>query len=134
MRRKGINMAFDKKEYLLRLNQCKDLRGIYHMPFNLCKDRQIVEGYLKIVDLWAVKIWKNITKEEPVYLAWYNLIEHPDKEGDRVVSFTHDFLMKIEKGEKTDLMAVNMLFNTEEQNILAALVNKVNQIKNQKIH
>lgn len=122
---KGIKMAFDKKEYLSRLNQCKNLKGVYHVPLNLCKDRQIVESYLNMVDLWAVRIWKNTTNEEPVFLMWYNLIEHPDKDGDRVIGFTHDFLMKIEKGEKADLMAVNMLFNKEEQNILAQLVNKV---------
>ena len=118
-------MPFNKKEYLLRLNQCKNLRSIYHMSLKLCKDRQIVESYLNMVDLWAVRIWKNTTNEEPVFLMWYNLIEHPDSAGDRVIGFTHDFLMKIEKGEKVDLMAVNMLFNIEEQNILATLVNKV---------
>jgi len=117
-------MAFDTKEYLIRLGQCENFKAMYKMPLNVRKDRDFVETYIKISDLWKRKSRKDL-KANPVFYVWFDLIEKPNPTAEKIVNFIHDLLIKVENQDKIDTMAINHLFSIEEQNILATLVNKV---------
>ncbi len=119
-----VSVKFDKQEYLMRLLNCKSFKLAYRMPLHLRKDKDFIENNLRYGNHYLHIAYED-TKMEPLFCIWYALIQWPDPSADKVINFIHDMLLKVEKGEKIDKMAVNYMFNTVEQNILANLVNKV---------
>ncbi len=118
------SVKFDKQEYLMRLLNCQSFKLAYRMPLGLRKDKDFIENNLRYGNHYLHIAYED-AKMEPLFRVWYALIQWPDPSADKVVNFIHDMLLKVEKGEKIDKMAVNYMFNTAEQNILAELVNRV---------
>ena len=124
------SVKFDKQEYLMRLLNCKSFKMAYRMPMKLRKDKDFIENNLRYGNHYLHIAYED-DRMEPLFYVWCSLIYWPDPAADKVINFIHDMLMKVEKGEPINKMAVNQMFNIPEQNILANLINRVIQLKTQ---